>query len=82
MQDKKMTGIPPDNEICRSFYKNKERTDRIMKSFFAFIGGICTGVCLIMIYLHRRMIKAAITGGEIPKAPESCPAFRPEDDDE
>ncbi len=53
-----------------------------MKSFLAFVGGICTGVCLIMLYLHRGMIKAAITGEEMPKAPESCPAFKPEDDDE
>ena len=51
-----------------------------MKSFLAFIVGICTGVFLIMLYLHRGMIRAAITGGEMPKAPESCPAFRPEDD--
>ncbi|MBQ3416686.1 MAG: hypothetical protein IJH32_02510 [Ruminococcus sp.] len=50
------------------------------KSFLSFIGGICTGVFLIMLYLHRGMIKAAITGGEMPKAPEGCPAFIPEDD--
>ena len=34
-----------------------------------------------MLYLHRGMIKVSITGGEMPKAPENCPAFRPEDDD-
>lgn len=53
-----------------------------MKSFIAFIVGICTGVFFIMLYLHRGMIKAAITGEEMPKAPESCPAYNPEDDDE
>ena len=52
------------------------------KSFFAFIGEICTGMFLIMLYLHRNVIKAAITGGEMPKAPKSCPAYKPEDDDE
>lgn len=52
------------------------------KSFLSFIGGICTGAFLIMLYLHRGMIKAAITGGEMPKAPEGCPAFKPEDDAE
>lgn len=52
------------------------------KSFFAFIGGICTGVFLIMLYLNRNVIKAAITGGEIPKAPKSCPAYKPEEDDD
>lgn len=52
------------------------------KSFLAFIEGICTGVFLIMLYLHRHVIKAAITGEEMPKAPKSCPAYKPEDDDE
>ncbi len=52
------------------------------KSFLAFIGGICTGVFLIMLYLHRNVIRAAITGDEMPKAPECCPAYKPEDDDE
>ena len=57
--------------------------DRVMnKSFLAFIGGICTGVFLIMLYLHRNVIRAAITGDEMPKAPECCPAYKPEDDDE
>jgi len=57
--------------------------DRIMnKSFFAFIEGICTGVFLIMLYLHRNVIKAAITGEEMPKAPKSCPVYKPENNDE
>ena len=57
--------------------------DRIMnKSFFAFIEGICTGVFLIMLYLHRNVIKAAITGEEMPKAPKGCPAYKPENNDE
>lgn len=59
-----------------------ERMDRTMKSFLAFIAGICTGVLLIMLYLHRNVIKAAITGGEMPKAPKSCPAYKSEADDE
>lgn len=64
-------------------FQKSERTERIMnKSFLAFIGGICTGVFLIMLYLHRGVIKAAITGGEMPKAPEGCPAFIPKDDAE
>ncbi len=53
-----------------------------MKSFFSFIAGVCTGVFAIMLYLHRRVIKAAIAGEELSKAPEDCPAFRPEDDSE
>lgn len=52
------------------------------RSIFAFMVGVCTGVFLIMLYLHRNVIKAAITGGEMPKAPKSCPAYDPEDNDE
>ena len=51
------------------------------KSFLAFIGGICTGVFFIMLYLHRNVIKAAVTGEEMLKAPKSCPAFRAKDDE-
>ena len=51
------------------------------KSFLAFIGGICTGIILIMLYFHRGLIKAALCGEELPKAPEGCPAFKPEDDE-
>ena len=38
-------------------------------------------IIFFMLYLHRGMIRAAITGEEMPKAPESCPAYDPEDDD-
>lgn len=39
------------------------------KPFLAFLGGICTGIFLIMLYLHRNVIKAAVTGlsKKIPK---------------
>ncbi len=52
------------------------------KSFFSFIGGICTGIFLMILYLHRRVIKAALCGEKLPKAPKICPAFKSEDDDE
>lgn len=51
------------------------------KPFLAFLGGICTGIFLIMLYLHRNVIKAAVTGEEMLKAPKSCPAFRAKDDE-
>ena len=35
----------------------------------------------IMLYLHRNVIKAAVTGEEMLKAPKSCPAFRAKDDE-
>lgn len=50
------------------------------RSFLSFIAGVCAGVFAVMLYLHRRVIKAAIAGEELPKAPEGCPAYRPEDD--
>ncbi len=31
-----------------------------------------------MLYLHRGMIRAVITGGEMPKTPKSCPPYPPE----
>lgn len=82
LTNNKLTGIPFLIRYVGRFIKS-ERMYRIMnKSFSAFIGGICTGIFLIMLYLHRNVIKAAITGEEMPKAPKSCPAYKPEDDDE
>lgn len=52
-----------------------------MKTFLTFLGGICTGILLIMLYLHKGMIIAALNGEKLPDAPECCPAFKPEDDD-
>lgn len=46
------------------------------KSIFGFIGGVCAGASLVMLYLHRDVIKAAIKGEELPEAPEGCPAFK------
>ena len=50
-----------------------------MKKAFYFLTGIIVGVFGIMLYLHRGMIIAALKGEEMPKAPESCPAFMKED---
>ena len=50
-----------------------------MKKAFYFLTGIIAGVFGIMLYLHRSMIIAALKGEEMPKAPESCPAFSKED---
>lgn len=44
-----------------------------MKNLLSVAGGIIVGMFLIMLYMHRRVIVAAIRGDEIPKAPESCP---------
>lgn len=47
-----------------------------MKNFIYFMIGLCTGVFAVMLYLHKGVIKAMITGEEMPEAPEGCPAFK------
>ena len=44
-----------------------------MKNLLSVLGGMIVGLFLVMLYLHRRVIVAAIKGEEIPKAPENCP---------
>ena len=38
--------------------------------------GLCAGLCLVMLWLHRGLIAAAIKGEKLPEAPESCPAYK------
>lgn len=47
-----------------------------MKRTMLLIGGVCAGICLTMLYLHRGMICAAIKGEEMPEAPGCCPACK------
>lgn len=48
-----------------------------IKAFFCGLGiGLCAGICLVMLWLHRAMIIALLRGEELPEAPEGCPAFR------
>ena len=47
-----------------------------------FIGGLCSGICLVMLWLHRGMISAAVKGEPLPKAPKGCPAYKDEENDE
>ena len=47
-----------------------------MKKIALFLCGLCTGLCLTMLWLHRGMIVAAMKGEEMPEAPESCPAYK------
>ena len=46
------------------------------KSLISFACGICTGFILVMCFLHRKLIMAAIKGEKLPETPENCPAFR------
>lgn len=43
------------------------------------LGGVCVGAVLVMAYLHRGMIVAAIKGEEMPEAPKGCPAYKGEE---
>ena len=40
------------------------------------IGGLCLCFAAYMLFVHRRLIAAAIKGEELPKAPEGCPAYQ------
>ena len=31
---------------------------------------------LVMLYMHRKLIVAAIKGEELPEAPKGCPAYK------
>ena len=49
-----------------------------MKSALKFLCGVLLGACLVMLYLHRKLIEAFFKGEELPKAPESCPYSKAE----
>lgn len=48
------------------------------KTACSFVSGVAVGVALIMAYLHRDVIVAAVKGEKIPDAPEGCPAYKAE----
>lgn len=43
------------------------------KKAIGFLFGMVVGAALTMLYLHRDVIVASLTGGELPEAPASCP---------
>ena len=55
--------------------KKKSLVKKILIRLFgeAILGGI-----LVLLYLHRNLIIAAIKGEELPKAPKGCPAYKAE----
>lgn len=46
-----------------------------MKKTMAFLCGLCVGLSLAMLWLHKGLIAAAFKGEELPEAPEGCPAY-------
>lgn len=45
-----------------------------MKKFLiGFLVGSAFGALLVMVFMHREAIFAALKGGEMPEAPDSCP---------
>lgn len=53
-----------------------------MKKTILFIVGLCSGICLVMMWFHRGLIAASIKGEPLPKAPKGCPAYKDEAKDE
>lgn len=37
---------------------------------------LAVGFAVYMLYVHRRLIAAAIRGEELPEAPKGCPAYK------
>lgn len=52
-----------------------------MKKALLFIGGLCSGVFLVMLWLHRGLISASVKGEPLPEAPKGCPAYKDEEDE-
>lgn len=52
--------------------KKKDKKKIILKCTCA----LCSCFLIAMVYIHRRVIVAAIKGEEIPKAPKGCPAHK------
>ncbi len=46
------------------------------KSIIALVCGLFAGFAAVMLFLHRGLILAMITGEELPEAPEGCPASK------
>ncbi len=49
-----------------------------MKKILTVLITLLIGFLLAMLYVHRRVIAAAIRGEELPKAPKGCPAYKEE----
>ena len=47
-----------------------------MGKFFSFVCGFIAALSLVMVYVHRKVIKAMITGDEMPEIPDSCPVSK------
>lgn len=52
------------------------------KGVLGFLFGAAAGAALVMAYIHKDVISAAIKGEELPEAPEGCPFSKCESDDE
>ena len=55
--------------------KKKSLVKKIMNRL---VGEAILGGVLVLLYLHRNLIIAAIKGEELPKAPKGCPAYKAE----
>ena len=47
-----------------------------MKQICKLVCAVMLGFTLVMLYMHRQLIVAAIKGEELPEAPKGCPAYK------
>ena len=47
-----------------------------MKQICKLICAALIGFTLVMLWMHRQLIVAAIKGEELPEAPKGCPAYK------
>ena len=56
----------------------RERRKGMKKAILVSAASVAIGVSTWMVYVHRNVIKAAIKGEPLPKAPKECPAYKGE----
>lgn len=53
----------------------KKKKSLVKKIMTRLIGEAILGSIVLLLYLHRNLIIAAIKGEELPKAPKGCPVY-------
>ncbi len=57
--------------------RRRARKNSFLKKVFSrLVGEAIIGAVLMLLYMHRGLIAAAIKGEELPEAPEGCPAHK------
>ena len=56
----------------------RKKKSLMKKILNRLVGEAVLGGGFVLLYLHRKLIMAAIKGEELPKAPKGCPAHKAE----